>query len=576
VRRLNPIDVFRWLFDGHRGARGRLIPRWIFLRALALIYFSAFYSLLFQIKGLIGPEGILPAQQFLGAVAEQMGLTRYWYAPSLYWISASNTTLMTVTWIGLAASVIAFLNVWPRLCFFVCFVCFLSFIAASNVFSSYQSDGMLLEAGFIALFFAPRGLLPGWGAHDPPSRASQFLLQWEWFRIYFESGMVKLLSGDVEWRNFTAMDEYYQNGPLPTWIGWYAEHLPHWFHAATVGATLALELGLVFMMFLPRRVRLICFFIVTPWEVGVILTANYTFLNYLVLSLGFLLLDDKFLLRFVPSRWRPEEERVRPIEKHAEAAEEQPLSILTVSEGLSDSAGLTVSEAETVPAETEARKTRRARNGWLQRIEFGLWVSRLWFAALMLTWIFYDTTAEMIGLPLGKIPVPVTPLVALEPLRIANQYGLFAVMTRGRYEIEFQGSDDGQNWTAYQFRNKPQATNEAPRIYAPYQPRFDWNLWFASLGGWRQNEMVPLTEERLLLGSPDVLALFRNDPFPQIPPRYVRAVLWQYWFTSMDEKRKTGNWWRRRYLGLYAPELTMAADGEFAVVEYPDELPPHE
>ena len=122
---------------------------------------------------------------------------------------------------------------------------------------------------------------------------SWFLLQWEWFRIYFESGMVKLVSGDLQWRNFTAMDEYYQNGPLPTWIGWYVEHLPHWFHAATVGGTLALELGLVFMMFFPRRVRLILFFIVTPWEIGVILTANYAFLNYLVLSLGFLLLDDK-------------------------------------------------------------------------------------------------------------------------------------------------------------------------------------------------------------------------------------------------------------------------------------------
>ncbi len=143
------------------------------------------------------------------------------------------------------------------LSFFICFVCFLSFVGASSVFSSYQSDGMLLEAGFLALFFAPRGLLPGWGAHDPPSRMSWFLLQWEWFRIYFESGMVKLVSGDLQWRNFTAMDEYYQNGPLPTWIGWYVEHLPHWFQAATVGGTLALELGLVFMMFFPRRVRLI-------------------------------------------------------------------------------------------------------------------------------------------------------------------------------------------------------------------------------------------------------------------------------------------------------------------------------
>ncbi|MGA2340725.1 MAG: lipase maturation factor family protein, partial [Terracidiphilus sp.] len=555
MRRSKPIDVFRWLFDGHRGPRGQMVPRWIFLRALALIYFSAFYSLLFQIKGLIGPDGILPAQDYLANIAQQLGLERYWYAPSLYWFSSSSAMMMAVTWIGLIASVIAFLNLWPRLSFFVCFVCFLSFVGASSVFSSYQSDGMLLEAGFLALFFAPRGLWPGWGAHDPPSRMSWFLLQWEWFRIYFESGMVKLASGDVEWRNFTAMDEYYQNGPLPTWIGWYVEHLPHWFHAATVGGTLALELVLVFMMFFPRRVRLILFCIVTPWEVGVILTANYAFLNYLVLSLGFLLLDDKFLLRFVPARFRPREPE-RIAEPVPESQDEQPLSILGVG------------EASVTTADIEESDQGSKRHSFLDRLGFSVWVVRLAAAALMLTWIAYNTTAEMIGIPLRDIPLPVKPLIALEPLRIANQYGLFAVMTRGRYEIEFQGSNDGTNWTAYPFRNKPQALNEAPGIYAPYQPRFDWNLWFASLGGWRDNEIVPLTEERLLLGDGAVLTLFRDNPYPQIPPRYVRAVIWQYWFTTMDEKRQTGNWWRREYLGLYAPELTLAANGQFAVVEW--------
>ncbi len=215
---------------------------------------------------------------------------------------------------------------------------------------------------------------------------------------------------------------------------------------------------------------------------------------------------------------------------------------------------------------------------FLARFHSFLRSSRLAIAAIMLMWITYDTTVEMIGIPLRRsIPEALTPpLAALEPFRIANRYGLFAVMTRRRYEIEFQGSDDQVNWTPYRFRNKPQALNEAPRIYAPYQPRFDWNLWFASLGGWRENEMVPLTEERLLLGDADVLALFRGNPFPQIPPRYVRAVLWQYRFTSMGEKRRTGDWWEREDLGLYAPELTMTEDGNFAVVEWPPELAPHD
>ncbi len=557
------MNGFRWLFDGHRGPRGQMIPRWIFLRALALIYFSAFFSLLFQIKGLIGPDGILPAQDYLANIAQQLGLERYWYAPSLYWISSSSAMMMAVTWIGLIASVIALVNVWPRLSFFVCFVCFLSFVGASGAFSSYQSDGMLLEAGFLALFFTPRGVWPGWGAHDPPSRMSWFLLQWEWFRIYFESGMVKLASGDVQWRNFTAMDEYYQNGPLPTWIGWYVEHLPHWFHAATVGGTLALELGLVFMLFFPRRVRLILFFIVTPWEIGVILTANYAFLNYLVLSLGFLLLDDKFLLRFVPAGFRPREpERIEVSAQ--EKSEEQSLSILGVG------------EASLSTADIELPDPAPNHHAFLDRLGFSWRVAGLATSAIMLTWIAYNTTAEMTGIPMDRIPGPVKPLIALEPFRIANQYGLFAVMTRGRYEIEFQGSSDGTDWVAYPFRNKPQELNEAPGIYAPYQPRFDWNLWFASLGGWRENEIVPLTEERLLVGDTDVLALFRSNPFAQAPPRYVRAVIWQYWFTTEEEKRRSGDWWRREYLGLYAPELAMAANGQFAVVEWPEELPPHD
>jgi len=557
----DPRSVVRWLFDSRYGPRGRLIPRWIFLRALAVIYFSAFFSLLFQINGLIGPEGVLPAQKYLSVIAGSLGALRYWYAPSLFWISSSSTMLMTITWIGLIGSVIAFLNLWPRLSFLICFVCFLSFIGASNVFSSYQSDGMLLEAGFISLFFAPAGLLPGWGADSPPSRASQFLLQWEWFRIYFESGMVKLLSGDTEWRNFTAMDDYYQNGPLPTWVGWYVQHLPHWFHAATVAGTLALELGLVFMLFFPRRVRVVCFFIVTPWELGVIFTANYTFLNYLVLSLGFLLLDDKFLLRFFPRRFAPIEPE--PI-VDAEAIEEPSLSILSMRE-----AGGATPDVEVLSL-AHGDRTLRDRIGqhWS--------ALRLALTAVMLSWIAYDTTAEMIGVPFGHVPLPTAPITALEPFRIANQYGLFAVMTRGRYEIEFQGSNDGSNWVAYHFRYKPQALNEPPGIYAPYQPRFDWNLWFASLGDWQQNEIVPLTEERLLVSSPAVLSLFRSNPFKEAPPRYVRAVLWQYWFTSAEEKRRTGNWWRRELLGLYAPEMTMTQTGDFAVVQWPGELPAHD
>ena len=218
---MSAVERISWLFDGQCGLRERLIPRWLFLRALGLIYFSAFFSLIFQIRGLIGPDGILPAGSYLPQVAHSLGhMERLWYAPTILWLSTGQTMLLTLCWVGMIASAALIFNFWPRAMLVICFVCFLSFISAAQDFSSYQSDGMLLEAGFISLFFAPQGFRPGLGLLHPPSRASLFLLQWEWFRIYFQSGAVKLLSGDPQWRNFTAMNEYYQNGPLPTWIGW--------------------------------------------------------------------------------------------------------------------------------------------------------------------------------------------------------------------------------------------------------------------------------------------------------------------------------------------------------------------
>lgn len=524
-----PVHLLRRWFDWQEGARTSIVTRWVFLRALALIYFSAFYALLFQIKGLNGPQGIEPAQNYLSAVAKFYGGSAWWHAPSLFWISSSSTALMAVMWVGIPASVLALVNVWPRLTLFVCFVCFLSFVTTAGDFSGYQSDGMLLEAGFISLFFATPGVWPGLSAKHPSSNASLWLLRWEWFRIYFESGLVKELSGDPQWRHFTAMDQYYQNGPLPTWIGYYVQHLPHWFQAATAIATLAMELVLVFLLFFPQRVRLVLFFIVTPWEIGVILTGNYAFLNYLVLALGFLLVDDSYWMRIVPARWQ---KWIR----------------------MEDATWIT-------PSIGGMRKVLHAA---------GVAV-----AGVLLAWIGYATSAELANMVLPR-SLWMQPAEALASFRIANQYGLFAVMTRGRYEVEFQGSDDGQNWKPYLFTHKPQLVNEAPGIYAPYQPRFDWNLWFASLGDWQQNDMVPITEEKLLMNDRDVIGLFRSDPFDGRAPRYVRAVLWQYWFTTLAEKRQTGDWWTRKLLGLYAPAIERAPDGRFEIVAPADELPPHD
>src|SRR5437667_1161620 len=532
----SPASALRWLFDPEHGASGRLIPRWIFLRALGLIFYSAFFSLLPQIRGLIGPHGILPAGEYLQALAERFGHTAYWYAPTLLWFSSNAHMLTGICWAGMIASLLLVLNLWPRGMLAICFVCFLSFVSAAQDFSAYQSDGMLLEAGFIALFFAPAGFRPWWGEESRPSRASAFLLVWECFGIYFESGVAKIMGVDPQWRNFTALDEYYQNGPLPTWIGWHMQHLPHWFHAATAFGTLALELALAWMMFLPQRIRILCFLILTPWQIGIILSANYTFLNYLVLALGFLLLDDRFLLRYFPSFLK---------KRFLETKEAKPLA------------------------------SANPQGDWRDTLRRHMATLNLAVAVVMLTWIFYVTLAEMVWM-VRPLRLPATPVSALEPFRIANRYGLFAMMTRGRYEIEFQGSNDGQTWLIYPFRFKPQDPSKPPGIYAPYQPRFDWNLWFASLSSWRQEPIVLRTEQNLLRGDGDVLLLFAGNPFPHAPPRQVRVVVWQYWFTTPAEKLSQGLWWRRQLLGLYAPTLERESDGRIAVREWPSPMEPRE
>ncbi|HXX22217.1 MAG TPA: lipase maturation factor family protein [Terriglobia bacterium] len=544
--------LFHYLFGSVAPSkRSHLLPRWLWLRALGLIFFSAFYSLLFQVRGLIGPEGILPASRYLSALHEQAGARAYWYVPSFLWLSSGNHALMAISWVGLIASLMLVLNFWPRGMIAVCLLMYLSFVTAAQEFSSYQSDGMLLEAAFISLFFAPRGWRPGWGDHQPPSRASLFLLRWEWFRIYFESGVVKLVSHDLQWRNLSALDHYYENGPLPDWIGWYAQQLPHRFQSSIALATLVIELGLVWMLFLPRRFRLLCFLIVTPFQIGIILTANLAFLNYLVLCLGLLLLEDEVL--GLPLRG---------------------LRRLFLGFGEPSAADLTqVAES---PAATNGREPATQFPVRLSRFRALLQRAPLFSCALVLSWIFYNTTALLLLMILPALPLPTSPIMLLEPFRISNQYGLFAVMTRARYEIEFQGSNDGQTWVAYPFRYKPQNPRQAPRLYAPYQPRFDWNLWFASLGGWREYPFVVRTEVQLLRGSPSVLSLFAGNPFPGKPPRQVRAVLWQYWFTDLNVKRKEGLWWRRKLLGLYAPTLEFTPDGSVGAVEMPDteSIPP--
>ncbi|MGH9392982.1 MAG: lipase maturation factor family protein, partial [Terriglobales bacterium] len=249
-----------------------------FTRWLGFIYFWAFFAWWREASGLIGPHGILPARDLLAAARQQLGFwQRLWAVPSLLWLGSGTAALQVVCGAGMAAAALVMLARWPRPALGACLACFLSLVAAAQVFASYQSDGMLISAGLIALFLDQER--PGWW--------SWFALRWLWFSIYFGSGVAKLQSGDPQWRHWTALNQYYQNLPLPNWLGWYAQQLlPQRVESALALAILGIELGVCWLAFGPRRLRIICFWIVTPFQLGIILTANYGFLNFLVLGLG--------------------------------------------------------------------------------------------------------------------------------------------------------------------------------------------------------------------------------------------------------------------------------------------------
>jgi Lipase maturation factor len=331
----------------------------------------------------------------------------------------------------------------------------------------------------------------------PPSPLAVWLLRVLLFRLMLGSGLVKLLSGDAAWRGLTALRYHYETQPLPTPLGFWAHQLPGWFQTLSAVLMFGVELVVPFFVFGTRRLRQLACGAILGIQALIAATGNYTFFNLLTAALALLLLDDAAL----PGR----------------------------------------------PPDS-ASPAPRGR-AWPRGV--------LWPVALVLG---LAGLAEMLG-SLGAGFWPLTSLDrALAPLRSVNSYGLFAVMTTSRPEIQVEGSRDGVHWEPYVFRWKPGPLDRAPGFVAPHQPRLDWQMWFAALGTCRQNPWFVEFLERLLEGSPPVLGLLAHDPFPDHPPRFVRAQLYDYHFTSPAELRASGRWWRREALGAYCPVLSLGAE----------------
>jgi hypothetical protein len=431
------------------------MARSFFLRGLAVIYFIAFASLLPQITGLIGPDGILPAGH-------------------------SNAFLLAIAWAGIACSLLLLAGILPLPAVIALYLLYLSIDTMGQEFFSFQWDALLLETGFAAILLAPWGIRPSYSTPIP--RLALWAFRFLIFRLMFESGIVKLLSGDPTWRDLTALKYHYETQPLPTPIAWYAAQLPLIVQKISVAGVFLTELLVPFLFFATRRLRMIAACLTIALQLMIAFTGNYTFFNLLTILLCTFLFDIK-------------------------VAERPPVAVSI---------------------------------GAVLLIVFGVLQLATMFAGFSelpqsLAWLEFQA---------GKF-------------QVVNRYGLFAVMTTSRSEIVIEGSDDGIEWKQYEFKYKPGDLQHRLPWVAPYQPRLDWQMWFAALSNFQENPWFSRLILRLLEGRPEVARLLAANPFSGRAPRFIRAVTYDYHFTDWATRRKTGAIWTRTFLGEYFPAVSL-------------------
>lgn len=485
----------RWLWGQDLRRPGYRTSADLFLRALAVIYLIAFLSFWVQAHGLIGTRGILPIDESIRLAAERGHPLRF---PTLFWFNQSDAFIHGLCGAGTLLAIVAALVPASALLFLLLWIGYLSIVTGGGPFLSFQWDVLLLEAGLLAVFLAPWKLSLRRDVPEPP-RLVAWLYRWLLFRFMFASGIVKLTSGDATWRDLSALTYHYQTQPLPNPLTWYAHHLPESFHVVSVAAMFTIELAVPFFIFAPRRLRIAACALLAGLQLAIALTGNYTYFNLLAAALCLWLIDDASW----PKRLRAPRPGGEPGPPKLQRLAAVPLAVLIVTLSL------------------------------VYLYSFSLRMRPRW-------------------------PEPLIALNrAVAPFNMVNNYGLFQVMTTRRPEIVLEGSRDGKTWMPYEFRYKPGAPDRRPPVAAPHQPRLDWQMWFAALGHYRQSPWFVHFCLRLLEGSPAVTDLLARNPFPDGPPRYLRAQLYDYRFTTPDEKSRSGDWWKRTFLKAYLPKIQL-------------------
>jgi predicted DCC family thiol-disulfide oxidoreductase YuxK len=461
----------------------------LFLRLFGLIYFSAFVSFSVQAQGLIGSHGILPLAELVDAISSRAGPERFLLMPMVFWWNTSDLAIRAVCWAGAGLSLLLVLNLLPRVSLLLLHVLYLSLLYAGQTFMTYQWDTFLLETGFAALLMS-FATTPG-----------IWLLRWLLFRFMFMSGVVKLLSGDPNWWNLSALSYHFLTQPLPTPLAWYAAQLPPAALRFATGSMFVVELILPFLFFFPRRLRFLAAFGTLLLQSCILVTGNYNWFNLQTMLLCLVMFDDAALQAVLPQQLCA-----------ALASRLRPAAPRTA----------------------------------------------IRFSVTAAAWLAVFCSLVQMQIRFGGSPPAALQAVAalVEPLHITSPYGLFSVMTTQRDEIIVQGSYDGRDWREYEFRYKPGDQARRPRWNIPHQPRLDWQMWFAALDDPRRLWWFERFLQKLLENEPTVTALLATNPFADRPPVYVRAEFYDYRYADRAAKER-GMWWERRSLGLYFPVVSL-------------------
>ncbi len=474
------------------------LTRFLILRLLGITYAIAFLVAANQILPLIGSNGLLPLDNFVDGVRTALGgsLGGFLRLPSIFWFNHSDTALVVTAWIGFALSCVVACGYANAILLFVLWALYMSFVHLGQDWYGYGWEVQLLETGFLAIFLCPL-FDPRPFPKRPPPLVVIWLFRWLIFRIMFGAGLIKI-RGDESWRDLTALFYHFETQPIPNGLSRWFHFLPRAVLKGGVVFNHLAELVAPWFAFWPRIARLIAGAVMILFQLTIFVGGNLSFLNWLTIIPALACFDDRFWAKLLPRR-------------------------------LTNAA---------VRAQTAATVS-------------GPMLATSWALAALVAFLSIQPVVNLFS------PHQIMN-TSFDPLDLVNTYGAFGSVGKERYNVVFEGaSEDFPNepdWKPYPYKGLPVALDERPPQIAPYHLRLDWQMWFAAMGSPNEYPWTLNLIWKLLHNDPGALSLFRSNPFPEKPPRYVRAVLYRYAFVRPNPQ---GLWWKRERLGLWLPPLSL-------------------